>query len=136
MSPNVAMPVLIVDDDRTTVRIVRGLLAGIGFKNIDDASNGMDALVKMSGKKYGLLIVDWNMEPMNGDELLKQVHGDPQFGKVRILLMTGEAKPEQVIAAKKAGAHFIAKPFTAEALNDKIKGLFQAAHDSQFRGLS
>ena len=119
------MPVLVVDDSQTTVRIVRTLLSRIGFKHVDDAPDGLAALVKMSERKYDLVIADWNMEPMNGYELLKQVRSDPRFAKTRIILMTAESNAEHVVAAKKAGANnYIGKPFTAEALKAKIDSSF------------
>ena len=118
--------ILVVDDSLTAIRIVRGLLSKIGFRRVDGAANGLEALVKMSEKQYDLIIADWNMEPMSGYELLKQVRGDPHFAKTRVILMTAESKAEQVIAAKKAGACYIRKPFTAEMLKQKIDASFLA----------
>ena len=120
-----SMPVLVVEDSQPTVRILRTLLSRIGFKHVDDAPDGLAALVKMSERKYDLVIADWNMEPMNGYELLKQVRSDPRFAKTRIILMTAESNAEHVVAAKKAGANnYIGKPFTAEALKAKIDSSF------------
>jgi two-component system, chemotaxis family, chemotaxis protein CheY len=116
--------VLVVDDCQTTVRIIRRLLANIGFRSVDDASNGLEALVKMSEKKYDLIIADWNMEPMNGYELLKQIRSDSKLAKCRAILMAAESKVDQVIATKHAGGHYIGKPFTAAALKEKIDALF------------
>ena len=125
MAANLSMPVLVVEDSQTTVRIVRALLSRIGFKHVDDAPDGLTALVKMSERKYDLVIADWNMEPMNGYELLKQVRSDPRFAKTRIILMTAESNGEHVVAAKRAGAsNYIGKPFTAEALKAKIDSSF------------
>jgi two-component system chemotaxis response regulator CheY len=112
----------VVDDSQTTVRVVRSLLARIGFKDIDDAPNGMAALTKMIEKPYGIVIADWNMEPMSGYELLKQVRRDPRLAATRYILMTAELNASHVIAAKKAGAsNYILKPFTDEVLRSKIE---------------
>jgi two-component system chemotaxis response regulator CheY len=122
MASYVTKPVLVVDDSQTTVRVVRSLLARIGFQDIDDASNGMAALAKMTEKPYGIVIADWNMEPMSGYELLKQVRRDPRLAATRYILMTAELNASNVIAAKKAGAsNYILKPFTDEVLRAKIE---------------
>jgi two-component system chemotaxis response regulator CheY len=122
MASYISKPVLVVDDSQTTVRVVRSLLARIGFKDIDDASNGMAALTKMTEKPYGIVIADWNMEPMSGYELLKQVRRDPRLTATRFILMTAELNASHVIAAKKAGAsNYILKPFTDEVLRSKIE---------------
>jgi two-component system chemotaxis response regulator CheY len=125
MAVHSAMPILVVEDDRTTLRIVRGLLWKLGFKRVDDAPDGLSALVKMSEKRYDLVLSDTNMEPMGGYELLRQVRADPGLADTRFILMAAEAKTEKVIAAKKAGASsYIVKPFTAQALKAKIDGAF------------
>jgi len=122
MASYLTKPVLVVDDSQTTVRVVRSLLARIGFKDIDDAANGMAALAKMTEKPYGIVIADWNMEPMSGYELLKQVRRDPRLAPTRYILMTAELNASHVIAAKKAGAsNYILKPFTDEVLRSKIE---------------
>jgi len=122
MASYLSKPVLVVDDSQTTVRVVRSLLARIGFKDIDDAPNGMAALTKMIEKPYGIVIADWNMEPMSGYELLKQVRRDPRLTATRYILMTAELNASHVIAAKKAGAsNYILKPFTDEVLRSKIE---------------
>ena len=123
MASYTTKPVLVVDDSQTTVRVVRSLLARIGFKDIDEATNGMAALAKMTEKPYGIVIADWNMEPMSGYELLKQVRRDPRLAATRYILMTAELNASHVIAAKKAGAsNYILKPFTDEVLRSKING--------------
>jgi len=99
MAAYLTKPVLVVDDSQTTVRVVRSLLARIGFKDIDDASNGMAALAKMIEKPYGIVIADWNMEPMSGYELLKQVRADSRIAGTRLILMTAELNASHVIAA-------------------------------------
>jgi two-component system chemotaxis response regulator CheY len=122
MASYLSKPVLVVDDSQTTVRVVRSLLARIGFKDIDDAPNGMAALTKMIEKPYGIVIADWNMEPMSGYELLKQVRRDPRLAATRYILMTAELNASNVIAAKKAGAsNYILKPFSDEVLRSKIE---------------
>lgn len=129
MAVSLATSILVVDDSPTTVRIVRNLLARIGFRKIDDAPNGLDALVKMSERTYHLIIADWNMEPMSGYELLKQIRNDPHLARTPVILMTAEPRAEQVVAAKKAGANnYVSKPFTAEALKAKIESSFVSSN--------
>ncbi len=125
MAVDLSMPVLVVDDYSTMIRIIRNLLKQLGFENIDDASDGSAALNKMRGKKYGLVISDWNMEPMTGYELLKEVRGDPGLSKTPFIMVTAESKTENVIAAKKAGVSgYIVKPFNAQMLKVKIEAAF------------
>ena len=87
MAMDLSMPVLVVDDYNTMIRIIRNLLKQLGFENIDDASDGSAALSKMRGKKYGLVISDWNMEPMTGYDLLKEVRGDPNLATTAPLMI-------------------------------------------------
>jgi two-component system chemotaxis response regulator CheY len=125
MPVNLSMPVLVVDDYNTMVRIIRNLLKQLGFEDVDDASDGASALAKMRAKKYGLVISDWNMEPMTGYELLKQVRADPALGPTPFIMVTAESKTENVIAAKKAGVNnYIVKPFNAQTLQSKIQSVF------------
>ena len=127
MGVDLSMPILVVDDYSTMIRIIRNLLKQLGFDDIDDASDGASALSKMQGKKYGLVISDWNMEPMTGYELLKQVRSDPQLTKTPFIMVTAESKTENVIAAKKAGVNnYIVKPFNADTLRYKIEAVFGA----------
>ena len=124
MAIDLSMPVLVVDDYSTMVRIIRNLLRQLGFENVDDASDGQLALAKMRGKKYGLVISDWNMEPMTGYELLKEVRADPNLAPVPFIMVTAESKTENVIAAKQAGvSNYIVKPFNAETLKSKIEAV-------------
>ncbi len=97
------MPVLIVDDYNTMIRIIRNLLRQLGFEEIHDASDGSAALIKMRERKFGLVISDWNMEPMTGYALLKEVRSDPALSETPFIMVTAESKTENVIAAKKAG---------------------------------
>jgi two-component system, chemotaxis family, chemotaxis protein CheY len=125
MAVDLSMPILVVDDYGTMIRIIRNLLRQLGFEDIDDAADGSVALNKMQGKKYGLVISDWNMEPMTGYELLKQVRSNPQLTKTPFIMVTAESKTENVIAAKKAGVNnYIVKPFNAETLRYKIEAVF------------
>ena len=125
MAIDMSMPVLVVDDYNTMIRIIRNLLSQIGFADIDEASDGSSALAKMQHKKYGLVISDWNMEPMTGYELLKQVRSDPGLGSTPFIMVTAESKTENVIAAKKAGVNnYIVKPFNAATLKTKIEAVF------------
>ena len=125
MAVDLSMAVLVVDDYNTMVRIIRNLLRQLGFENIDDASDGSAALEKMRARRYGLVISDWNMEPMTGYELLKEVRADPGLSKTPFIMVTAESKTENVIAAKKAGvSNYIVKPFNAQTLKSKIEALF------------
>jgi len=125
MAVDTSMSVLVVDDYNTMIRIIRNLLKQLGFENIDDASDGSAALNKMRGKKYGLVISDWNMEPMTGYELLKQVRSDPSISATPFIMVTAESKTENVIAAKQAGVNnYIVKPFNADTLKTKIDAVF------------
>jgi two-component system chemotaxis response regulator CheY len=125
MAVDLSMPILVVDDYSTMIRIIRNLLRQLGFNDIDEASDGSSALGKMQGKKYGLVISDWNMEPMTGYELLKQVRSNPRLAKTPFIMVTAESKTENVIAAKKAGVNnYIVKPFNAETLRYKIEAVF------------
>mgnify|MGYP001388251958 CR=1 FL=1 len=119
------MPVLVVDDYGTMVRIIRNLLRQIGFEDIDDAADGSAALEKMGSKRYGLVISDWNMEPMTGYDLLRRVRANPQIETTPFIMVTAESKTENVIAAKKAGVNnYIVKPFNAQTLKAKIEAVF------------
>ena len=125
MAIDMSMPVLVVDDYNTMIRIIRNLLKQLGFEDVDDASDGSAALAKMRDKKYGLVISDWNMEPMTGYELLKEVRADPGLTKTPFIMVTAESKTENLIAAKKAGVNnYIVKPFNAQTLKTKIEAVF------------
>ncbi len=123
MAVNLEMNVLIVDDYKTMLRVVRNLLSQIGFKNVDEATDGTMALEMVKQKKYGLIISDWNMEPMTGLDLLKNVRADNDNGikTTPFIMVTAESKTENVVAAKSAGVNnYIVKPFSAETLKQKI----------------
>ena len=115
------MRILVVDDYSTMRRIVRNLLTQIGYTDIDEAENGEMALDRLRRSPFGLVLSDWNMAPMSGYELLKQVRADNMLAKLPFILVTAENKPENIIAAKQAGVNnYIVKPFTAETLKMKI----------------
>ena len=125
MPVDLSMPVLIVDDYNTMVRIIRNLLRQLGFEHIDDANDGSQALAKMRERQYGLVISDWNMEGMTGYDLLQQVRSDPGLSETPFIMVTAESKTENVIAAKKAGvSNYIVKPFNAQTLKSKIDTVF------------
>ncbi len=116
------MNVLIVDDYTTMLRIIKNLLKQLGFDNVDEATDGTMALEKIKAKPYGLVISDWNMEPMTGYEFLKQIRASSEpYKTVPFIMITAESKTENVIAAKQAGVNnYIVKPFNAETLKNKI----------------
>ncbi len=124
MALDLGMPILVVDDYQTMVRIIRNLLKQLGFENVDDASDGTSALAKLKQRKYGLVISDWNMEPMTGFELLRQVRSDDGLRATPFIMVTAESKTENVVAAKKAGvSNYIVKPFNAQTLKTKIESV-------------
>ncbi|MAF97711.1 MAG: two-component system response regulator [Micavibrio sp.] len=119
------MNVLIVDDYNTMLRIIKNLLKQLGFNNVDEATDGSMALEKVKKKPYGLIISDWNMEPMTGLEFLKQVRGSSESYKdTPFIMVTAESKTENVVMAKQAGVNnYIVKPFNAETLKTKISAV-------------
>ncbi|MEQ8227183.1 MAG: response regulator [Rhodospirillales bacterium] len=121
MAVDLNMNVLIVDDYQTMLRILRNLLRQLNFKNIDEASDGSEALKKLRAKSFGLVISDWNMEPMTGIQLLREVRADEKLKHIPFVMITAESKSENVIAAKEAGvSNYIVKPFNAETLKGKL----------------
>ncbi|MGK2921455.1 MAG: response regulator [Methyloceanibacter sp.] len=128
MALDPSTPVLVVDDYKTMIRIIRNLLKQLGFANVDEASDGTSALNMMREKDYGLIISDWNMEPMTGYELLREVRADDRLSRTPFIMVTAESKTDNVIAAKKAGVNnYIVKPFNAATLKSKIDAIFGAA---------
>ena len=118
-----SMKVLVVDDYKTMLRIMRNLLRQLGFENVDDAIDGTKALevLRASEEPFGLIISDWNMEPMTGIELLRHVRADEKFKMIPFIMVTAESKSENVIAAKEAGvSNYIVKPFNAGTLKAKM----------------
>ena len=121
MAVDKSMPILVVDDYKTMLRIIRNLLKQLGFENVDEATDGSSALSKMREKKYGLVISDWNMEPMTGLQLLKEVRADNGLKETPFIMVTAESKTENVVTAKEAGvSNYIVKPFNAETLKSKL----------------
>jgi two-component system, chemotaxis family, chemotaxis protein CheY len=119
------MPVLVVDDHGTMIKIVRSQLRQLGFVDVDEANSGDDALNKMCVRRYGLIFSDWHMEPITGLDLLRAVRGDASLNQTPFIMVTGESRSENVIAAKKAGVNgYIVKPFNAQMLKAKIEAVF------------
>ena len=117
-----SMNVLIVYDYKTMLRIIRNLLKQIEFNNVEEASDGAEALSKLRTGNFGLVISDWNMQPMTGFELLQEVRQDTRLKSLPFIMITAESKTENVIAAKQAGvSNYIVKPFNAETLREKIE---------------
>ncbi len=121
MAVDMNMKVLIVDDYKTMLRILGNLLKQLKFSNIEDAMDGSEALRKLRVDNFGLVISDWNMEPMTGIELLREVRADEKLKHLPFIMITAESKSENVIAAKEAGvSNYIVKPFNAETLKGKM----------------
>ncbi len=121
MAVDLKMPILIIDDYKTMLRIVRNLLQQLGFTNVDEAMDGSQALSMLRTKPYGLVISDWNMEPMTGYQLLQEVRADGKLKDLPFIMVTAESKTDNVIAAKKAGvSNYIVKPFNAATLKTKM----------------
>jgi len=121
MAVDMNMSILIVDDYKTMLRILRNLLRQLGFSNVDEAIDGSSALQKIRQSDFGLIISDWNMEPMTGLQLLREVRADDAHKHIPFIMVTAESKSENVIAAKEAGvSNYIVKPFNAETLKSKM----------------
>ena len=121
MAVDLNMNVLIVDDYKTMLRIIKNLLKQLGFNNVDEATDGSMAYEKINNKQYGMIISDWNMEPMTGIQLLREVRADEKLKHIPFVMITAESKSENVIAAKEAGvSNYIVKPFNAETLKGKL----------------
>ncbi|MEO1090611.1 MAG: response regulator [Pseudomonadota bacterium] len=119
--------ILIVDDYKTMLRIIRNLLKQLDFSNIDEATDGGAALARLKEKSYGLVISDWNMAPMTGLDLLRAVRADSTLQALPFIMITAESKTENVVAAKEAGVNnYIVKPFNAETLRTKISSVLCA----------
>ena len=118
---------LVVDDMATMRRIIKTLLDQLGYKNIDEAEDGKEALNKLKAQKYDFVITDWNMPNMTGLELVQEIRKEPDLKHLPVLMVTAEAKKENVIAAIKAGVNnYVVKPFTAETLKEKIEKVWDA----------
>ena len=123
--------ILIVDDFSAMREIIRNLLHELGFDNTSEADDGQTALPMLQTGKFDFLVTDWSMPEMDGLTLLKTVRADEQLADLPVLMVTAEAKREQIVDAAEAGVDaYIVKPFTAETLKDKIDRIFQATEKS------
>lgn len=121
-----SIKILVVDDFPTMRRIVRNLLKELEFVNVDEAEDGAVGLEKLKGGNYGFVVSDWNMPNMDGLAMLKAIRADPALAKLPVLMVTAEAKKENIIAAAQAGANgYVVKPFTAVTLEEKITKIFE-----------
>jgi two-component system, chemotaxis family, chemotaxis protein CheY len=124
------MRFLVVDDFSTMRRIVRNLLKELGFANVDEAEDGHVALQKLMSERFDFVVSDWNMPNMDGLQLLQAIRANPQLKHLPVLMVTAEAKRENIIAAAQAGASgYIVKPFTAATLNEKFSKIFEKMGD-------
>jgi len=126
MADRTALRFLVVDDFPTMRRIVRNLLKELGFVKVDEAEDGAIALAKLKAGGFDFVLSDWNMPNMDGLQLLKAVRADPELKHLPVLMITAEAKKENIIAAAQSGAHgYIVKPFTAATLSEKLEKIFE-----------
>ena len=117
---------LVVDDFSTMRRIVRNLLKELGYTNVDEAEDGSMALAKLRAEKFDFVVSDWNMPVMDGLTMLQNIRADPALSKLPVLMVTAEAKKENIIAAAQAGANgYVVKPFTAATLDEKLGKIFE-----------
>lgn len=118
--------ILIVDDMSTMRRVIKSILGQLGYTNLEEAENGKEALSKLSHEQYDFVMTDWNMPEMDGLELVKAIRQDPKLKDLPVLMVTAEAKKENVLEALKSGVNnYIVKPFTAETLKEKIEKIFK-----------
>jgi two-component system chemotaxis response regulator CheY len=123
---NANLKFLVVDDFSTMRRIVKNLLQELGYAKVEEADDGVTALPMLKAGDFDFLITDWNMPSMPGLELLKQVRADPKLAKMPVLMVTAEAKREQIVEAAQAGVSgYIIKPFTAQTLSEKLAKILQ-----------
>src|SRR5471030_1114563 len=117
---------LVIDDFATMRRIVRNLLQDLGFKNVEEAEDGQDALTKLRASRFDFVISDWNMPNLDGLQLLTEMRKDDSLKAIPVLMVTEEAKKENIIAAAQAGANgYVVKPFTAATLEEKLNKIFE-----------
>lgn len=120
------MSILVVDDFPTMRRIVRSLLKELGYTNVEEAEDGQDALSKLRAGGFEFVVSDWNMPNLDGLEMLKQIRADDALKSLPVLMVTAEAKKENIIAAAQAGANgYVVKPFTAATLEEKLNKIFE-----------
>ncbi|MDI5922843.1 chemotaxis response regulator CheY [Halomonas sp. LR5S13] len=123
---NKDMSILVVDDFPTMRRIVRSLLKELGFTNVEEAEDGQDALSKLSSGSFEFVVSDWNMPNLDGLEMLKKIRADSILKDLPVLMVTAEAKKENIIAAAQAGANgYVVKPFTSATLEEKLNKIFE-----------
>jgi two-component system chemotaxis response regulator CheY len=121
------MPILIVDDYRTMLRIVRSVLNQLGFRNVDEATDAETACEMIAVRDYGLVLSDWNMQPMSGLDLLKKIRSEPKTAQIPFIMVTAEAHADNVAAAGEAGVNgYIVKPFTQVMLGQKLTAVLGA----------
>ena len=120
------LKILVVDDFPTMRRIVRSLLKELGFTNIEEAEDGQQGLEKLRSGDFKFVVSDWNMPRLDGLEMLKIIRADSELSHLPVLMVTAEAKKENIIAAAQAGANgYVVKPFTAATLEEKLNKIFQ-----------
>jgi two-component system chemotaxis response regulator CheY len=121
-----SLKILVVDDFPTMRRIVRNLLKELGFENVDEAEDGQVALDKLRSGAFQFVVSDWNMPNLDGLSMLQQIRADPKLAKLPVLMVTAEAKKENIVAAAQAGASgYVVKPFTAATLEEKLNKIFE-----------
>jgi len=120
------MHILVVDDFPTMRRIVRNLLKDLGFENVDEAEDGVMALAKLRAEPFDFVVSDWNMPNLDGLSMLRQIRADAALANLPVLMVTAEAKKENIIEAAQAGANgYVVKPFTAATLEEKMNRIFE-----------
>jgi len=121
-----SIKILVVDDFPTMRRIIKNLLKDLGFENVDEAEDGLMGLEKLRNNNFDLVVSDWNMPNMDGLAMLKVIRADANLSKLPVLMVTAEAKKENIIAAAQAGASgYVVKPFTAAVLEEKLNKIFE-----------
>ena len=126
-----SIKILIVDDFSTMRRIIKNLLRDLGFTNTAEADDGTSALPMLKAGGFDFLVTDWNMPGMTGIDLLKAVRADPNLASLPVLMVTAEAKRDQIVAAAQAGVNgYVVKPFTAQTLKEKLDRIFERVGDA------
>ncbi len=126
MQPDPSMKTMVVDDMSTMRRIVKNLLKQLGFANVEEAENGQEALIKLKADKFGFVVSEWNMPVMSGIQLLRAIRAGESLKSIPVLMVTAKAQKENIIEAVQAGvSNYVVKPFTAEALQEKINKIFK-----------
>lgn len=121
---------LVVDDFSTMRRILRNLLKELGFMNVQEAEDGVDALARLRAEKFDFVVSDWNMPNMNGIELLRAIRADARLKHLPVLMVTAEAKRDNIVLAAQAGASgYVVKPFTAAKLDEKLMKIFRTMQE-------